>query len=125
MTSVAKILIIDDDPVARRVLHAALTAKNHQTVIASDAAAAISEAQRSRPDLILLDLGLPAGGGMLVLQRLATFPRLAVIPVVVISGQDPAAAAQPALDAGARAFLPKPVRPEDVVAKVEELLGKS
>jgi DNA-binding response OmpR family regulator len=124
MTAVAKILIIDDDPVARRVLHAALIAKNYQTIIASDAMAAISEAQRSRPDLILLDLGLPAGGGMLVLQRLASFPRLAVIPVVVISGQDPAAAAQPALDAGARAFLPKPVRPEDVVAKVEELLGK-
>lgn len=123
MTAVAKVLIIEDDPVSRRVLHAALAGKKYETVIAGDAMAALTEAQRTKPDLILLDLGLPAGGGMAFLQRLASIPRLAVIPVVVISGQDPATAEEPALAAGARAFLPKPVRPEDVVAKVEEIVG--
>lgn len=113
-----KALIIEDDPVA-------LTAKNHRTAVAGDALAALTEAQPKTPDLILLDLGLPAGRGMQFLKRLAAIPRLAVIPVVIISGRDPATGEQPALAAGARAFLPKPARPEAVVAKVEEIVGKA
>ena len=90
MAAVPKILIIEDDAVARRLLHAALTAKKYEAVI---------------------------------LQGVATILRLAMIPAVVISGQDPATAEEPALAAGARVFPPEPVRPEDVVAKVEEIPG--
>ena len=60
---------------------------------------------------------------MTFLQRIKKFPRLAVVPIVVISGHDRASAEQPALDAGARAFLQKPVRNEDVLAAIEAILG--
>lgn len=120
-----KILIVDDDPIARRVLHAALVKHGYQPLVAADAMAALTETQRSRPDLILLDLGLPAGGGFTFLKRLHTFPFLTVIPVVVISGQERATAEPAALEAGAKAFIPKPARPEDVLAVIERTLGAS
>ena len=119
-----KILIVDDDPVARRVLHQALTTRGYQPLLASDAMAALTETQKNRPDLILLDLGLPAGGGFTFLKRVHTFPHLTLIPVVVISGQDRSTAEGPALEAGAREFLQKPASPEVVLAAIERVLGK-
>src|SRR5688572_14672303 len=121
--SPGKILIVDDDPVARRVLHAALAARGYQPILAGDAMAALTETQKHRPDLILLDLGLPAGGGFSFLKRLHTFPHLAMTPVVVISGQERETAEAAALEAGARAFIAKPAVPDDVIATVERILG--
>jgi CheY-like chemotaxis protein len=119
-----KILIVDDDPIARRVLYQALASKGYQPLMAGDAMAALTEAQKHRPDLILLDLGLPAGGGFTFLKRLHTFPHLALIPVVVISGQEKATAEPAALEAGAREFIQKPARPEDVLAVLERNLSQ-
>jgi CheY-like chemotaxis protein len=65
-----KILIVDDDPDLRRALTIRLQANHYSTVHASDGYAAISVAQRERPDLIILDLGLPAGDGFVVMDRL-------------------------------------------------------
>jgi CheY-like chemotaxis protein len=113
-----KVLIVDDDPVTRSVLHSALTAENFTTVIAADAICALVQARTAKPDVILLDLGLPAGGGFLFLERLRRFPQLAVIPVIVISGQDRASNEPRALAAGAMAYLPKPALHEDVVYAV-------
>ena len=120
-----KILIVDDDPVARRVLHAALVSRGYQPFLAGDAMAALTEAQKSAPNLILLDLGMPAGGGLTFLKRMQASPRLAVIPVIVISGQERATAEPGALEAGAVAYLQKPARPEDVIAAIEGILGSS
>ena len=117
------ILIVEDDPVGRHILHTALRANQFETVMASDAMTALTLARQRVPSLIILDLGLPAGGGFTFLQRLRMFPALAVIPVLVVSGQDQATHEQAALDAGASAFLSKPVKPETVIAKIRELIG--
>lgn len=118
-----KVLIVDDDPLARRILHSALTTEGYEATVAADAMTALSEAQRIRPDIILLDLGLPAGGGMSFLARMRRFPNLAVVPVIVISGHDRTLAEKPALEAGAAAFLQKPARPEQVIAEMNRILG--
>lgn len=117
-----KILIVDDDPVARQILHTQLRSQ-YEIAMTSDAMTAFAEARKIRPDLIVLDLGLPAGGGYSVLQRLKAIPALAVIPVLVVSGLDQAANEQKALDAGAAAYLKKQPSDDTLLEKIHELLG--
>jgi CheY-like chemotaxis protein len=118
-----KILIVDDDAVTRRLLHSALAGQDFATFMAADAAGALMQARTAQPDLILLDLGLPGGGGFLFLERLRQFPRLAMIPVIVISGMDRATNEARALAAGAVAYLPKPVLHEQILGHVNCVLA--
>jgi CheY-like chemotaxis protein len=85
----------------------------------------LSQAQTHKPDLIILDLGLPAGDGFVVLDRLRALPHLAVIPVIVVSARDPVANRDRALKAGARAFLQKPVDNDKLLDLIDECLGAS
>jgi DNA-binding response OmpR family regulator len=117
-----KVLIIEDDPVSRQILHRAVTAAGFEALVATDAMSGLTETQRGKPDLIILDLGLPAGGGFTFLQRVKTFPRLALIPIVVVSGQDRVANEPRALAAGAARFIEKPARPDDVITTIKGLL---
>ena len=82
-----KILIVDDDQHLRRALNIRLQANHYDTLQASDAYSAISIAQKERPDLIILDLGLPAGDGFLVLERLQSRDTLSGIPVIVLTAR--------------------------------------
>src|SRR5205809_13415 len=75
--SKAKILIVDDDPDLRRALQLRLRANKYDTVHAPDGYAAIAMAQKEKPHLIILDLGLPAGDGFVVLDRLQNHDALA------------------------------------------------
>jgi len=92
------ILIIEDDPVIRLGLHVSLRANHYKTFMADDAIVSIAEARKNRPDLIILDLGLPAGDGFVVMERLKQFPALSVIPIVVVSGRDPRVAERRAIE---------------------------
>ena len=103
-----RILIVDDDPDLRRALKIRLRANHYDTLQASDGYSAIAVAQKEQPDLIILDLGLPAGDGFVVLQRLQTNDALSDIPVIVLTARDPLSNEQQALQAGAAAFFQKP-----------------
>ena len=105
----AKILIVDDDPDLRQALRLRLRANHYETVSASDGYSAIAQAYKEHPNLIILDLGLPAGDGFVVLRRLRDDDKLSEIPVVVVTARDPQTAEQRALHAGAAAFFQKPV----------------
>jgi len=96
----SKILIVDDDPDLRLALKVRLRANHYDTVHASDGYSAIAVAQREQPNLIILDLGLPAGDGFVVLQRLQDSDALSNIPVIVLSARDAQANEQRALQAG-------------------------
>jgi DNA-binding response OmpR family regulator len=117
-----KILIVEDDPVTRQIFHTLLKS-TYQTFISGDAMAAFTEARKQQPDLVILDLGLPAGGGFTVLQRLKSIPALALIPVLVVSGLDRAANEQRALEAGAVGYMQKPVSNDALFAEVKRILG--
>ena len=75
-----KILIVDDDPDVRQGMHLRLKANHYDTFFAADAFSGVAEARKHEPDLIILDLGLPAGDGFIVMERLKQIPSLAVIP---------------------------------------------
>src|SRR5260370_21738357 len=85
----AKIMVVDDDPDLRQALSLRLRANNFDTVNACDGYSAIALAQKERPHLIILDLGLPAGDGVAVLTNFEEYPTLSVIPVTVLTTRDP------------------------------------
>jgi CheY-like chemotaxis protein len=130
------ILIVDDDADIRLGYQVLLRAHDYDTFIASDALSALTEADTHKPDLIILDLSLPAmprseytlpmqepGGGFLVMERLAEDTNLALIPVVVVSGLDPNSNRGRAIHAGAMAFVEKPWDQDKLLAIIGQLLG--
>jgi DNA-binding response OmpR family regulator len=121
----AKILIIDDSPVIRRLLILMLGAKGHDVVTAADATSAVTVAQKEKPDLIILDLSLPGGSGFLLMERFKNLSRLALVPIVVLSGEQSAEIKEKALQAGADAFVSKPPKDEELLAAVEQGLSRT
>jgi len=119
-----KILIVEDDPDVRKGLHLRLKANNYDTVFAADAFSSMVEARKHMPDLIILDLGLPAGDGFVVMERLQSVPALSVIPVIVVSARAGVANQARALKAGAKAFLEKPVDNAELLAVIRKTLGE-
>jgi CheY-like chemotaxis protein len=119
-----KILIVDDNADIRLGMHLRLKANQYETFFAADAFAAVVEARKHRPDLIILDLGLPAGDGFTVMERLKQVPFLAVIPVIVVSARDGLGNQKRAREAGAKAFLQKPVNDAELLAVIRQALGE-
>ena len=117
------ILIVDDNADTRLVLSARLKAHQYHTVFAADALQAMSVALRERPDAILLDLGLPGGNGLMVLERFKANIALGDIPVIIVTADDPLTAEARAIEAGAVAFLQKPVEHDKLIATVQHALG--
>jgi DNA-binding response OmpR family regulator len=117
-----KILIVDDDPNLCRALKIRLQANHYNTVQASDGYAAVSIAQREHPNLIILDLGLPAGDGFVVLKRLQDSDTLSSIPVIVLTARDPQSNQEKTLQAGATAFFQKPADNGELLAVIRATL---
>ena len=116
---------MDDDADHRRGLNLRLRANHYDTAFAADAMQAVSAARKDRPDLVLLDLSLPGGDGIVVMERFRANAELSVIPVIVITGRDPLVNRQRALEAGAVAFFQKPVDNAELLAAIREALGET
>ena len=82
-----KILVVDDNPTIRKGLSVRLRANGYEVSFAEDAISATAAVVAERPDLVLLDLGLPAGDGFVVMERLQKNDRLSNIPVIVLTGR--------------------------------------
>jgi DNA-binding response OmpR family regulator len=119
-----KILIVDDDPHLLLGLTAKLKANGYKVMCATDALAAITVARKEAPDLVILDLGLPAGDGFLVLERMRSLADLVATPVIVLSARDPADNKKRALDAGAVAFFQKPPDSYEFLTEIRQALGE-
>ena len=119
-----KILIVDDDPDLRHGMQVRLKANHYDTFFAVDGLSSMVEARKHEPDLIILDLGLPAGDGFVVMERFKTIPALAVIPIIVVSARDARANKGRAIKAGATAFLQKPVDTAELLAVIRQALGE-
>ena len=120
-----KILIIDDDQHLLLGLAARLRANHYTVIFAADAISAIAVARKEAPDLVILDLGLPAGDGFLVLKRMRGLADLVATPVIVLSARDPAENKKRALDAGAVAFFQKPPDNHEFLTAIRQALGET
>ena len=120
-----KILIVDDDTDLCQALKLRLRANHYDTVHAVEGYSAIAQAYKEHPNLIILDLGLPAGDGFVVLDRLQRDDKLSSIPVVVLTARDPETTEWRALQAGACAFFQKPADNSDVLTVIHATLVQS
>ena len=120
-----KILIVEDDNLQLTTLARRLKSAGFEIVAARDGLTAISTARKEQPDLILLDLGLPAGDGFVVLQRLGMLINTGTIPIIVVSSRTPLVNRDAALKAGAIAYIHKPVDIPVLLKAIHEALGIS
>ncbi len=116
-----RILIVEDDRDTMNWLTVLLKQNNFETFGAGDGTQAMSMVVREKPDLVILDIGLPAGNGIFVLENIRRNESLYLTPVIVWSGA-PAFRPQEAIDAGANCFLPKPCSNESILHVVEAAL---
>jgi putative two-component system response regulator len=116
------IVVVDDDPTIATFLARLLAADGHQVSVCHSGTDALAKITARPPDLVLLDLGLPGLGGLEVCRRLKADPVTRLIPVLVLTGEDPSSGRVGAWDAGADEYLTKPVRAADVAARARSLL---
>src|SRR5690349_13889111 len=119
-----KILIVEDDQDMIRGMAIRLKSKGYALAVANDAISAISTARKEKPDVILLDLGLPGGDGFMVMRRLKSLPDLVLVPIIVVSARDPKINEQAALREGAEIFLQKPFEAADLLGAISDALLK-
>ncbi|WP_137845910.1 response regulator [Microbacterium sp. 2FI] len=113
-----KILIADDDPQLVRALRITLAAHGYDVVAAPDGAAAIALAAKERPEIVMLDLGMPRLDGVAVIHALRGWTS---VPIIVVSGRTGSADKVEALDAGADDFVTKPFQIDELLARLRAL----
>lgn len=121
----ATILIVDDEANLRRTLAEILVARGYTTVEASDGSAAMALLEKSAPDLIFTDWRMPNAGGEQLLEHLRKQPRLAAIPVIVITAFGSSHSAIEAVRLGAYDFVTKPFDLDEIVLAAERALDHS
>src|SRR6266851_2259278 len=115
----ATILIVEDEPPIRRLLRATLVAHDHRTLEAATGAEALSAMRHHRPDLVLLDLGLPDIDGQALIGRIRA---LSPVPIVILSSRGDEAAKVAALDSGADDYITKPFGADELLARLRAAL---
>lgn len=117
-----RILIVDDEPAIQRFLKTALSGDAFAVFQADNGHAALAAAVAVKPDVILLDLGLPDLDGMEVLKRIRQWSE---VPVIVLSVRDREADKVKALDLGADDYLTKPFGVGELLARIRVMLRRS
>lgn len=106
--SARRVLVVDDDPAVVQMLTSILRKEGYDVVTALDALQGVMRAHRDKPDVILLDIMMPAGGGFSVLERLKTSIHTSMIPVIVLTGSVEAGIEDKARVLGVQGFFHKP-----------------
>jgi two-component system KDP operon response regulator KdpE len=117
-----QVLVIEDDAAIRNVLRVMLEAEHYRVVEAQTAARAEIEARSHKPDLLLVDLGLPDGDGVSLIERVRKW---SPVPIVVLSARTMEEQKVAALDAGADDYVTKPFGAPELLARVRAALRRN
>ena len=119
----ALVLIVDDSPTEQHVIARLLEKHGFETLVANDGEEAISLAEQSRPDLILMDVVMPGMNGFQATRQLAKNPLTADIPVVMVTSKDQVSDKAWGLRQGAVDYLMKPVADSELIAAVRSRIA--
>src|SRR4030042_4984270 len=114
------ILVVDDEQDMAKALKARLKANGYQVVFASDTVQAFTIANQENPDLILLDIMIPGGGGFVVAERLKQSAATHHIPIIFLTGIP--GGEERAYKLGASAYVMKPYQPEELMETIHRAL---
>jgi two-component system KDP operon response regulator KdpE len=114
-----RILVVDDEPQIGRLLKTSLGARGYQVMVAPDGRSALDLAASWRPDLILLDLGLPLMSGLEVCRQLREWSQ---VPIIILTVRDAEQDKVAALDLGADDYLTKPFGNDELLARIRVAL---
>lgn len=120
--SATRVLVVEDDPSVRGLLHTLLSAEGYDVATASDGLAGLVKATSTHPALVLLDLMMPDLGGVRVLEELREDPELAGTPVIVVTGKVDAVPGIRALLGEGSVFV-KPFAVAELLSRVAEVTG--
>jgi DNA-binding response OmpR family regulator len=120
--SATRVLVVEDDPSVRGLLHTLLSAEGYDVATASDGLAGLVKATSTHPALVLLDLMMPDLGGVRVLEELREDPELAGTPVIVVTGKVDAVPGIRALLGEGSVFV-KPFAVAELLTRVAEVTG--
>jgi DNA-binding response OmpR family regulator len=118
-----RILIVDDDPLLCNLLRMALGRAGYEPVEAYAGDAALSYLAGNTVDLILLDVMMADVNGFDVLRKIKADPKLSDIPVIFLTARVDAISQKTGLDIGAVEYLTKPITPEDLIDRIQTVLG--
>ena len=119
-----KILVVDDNAELLHLMRLSFRAEGFSIATAVNGIEALRKARSLLPDLILLDLVLPELDGFAVCETLRRGRETASIPIIILTGLSSQFARLAGLEAGANAYLAKPLSPKRVLAKVKDLLAR-
>lgn len=121
-TIVKTVLIADDEPSMRLLVHATIESDEYTVVEASDGDQAWALIQKHRPSLVLLDVQMPGLSGLDVLREIKSDPRLKGTHVILLTAKAQESDIEAGLIGGADFYLTKPFSPLDLLSRVEEAL---
>jgi len=119
----AKILIVDDSPTELHILATTLQGAGHQTITANDGEEGLSVAKSELPDLILMDVVMPGLNGFQATRKIHKNTSTKDIPIIIVTTKDQDTDKEWGMRQGAKAYLVKPVNTDELLSKVNELLG--
>jgi two-component system KDP operon response regulator KdpE len=119
MANAYTVLVVDDEPPILRFLRASLGAVGHRVVIAEDAAGALAMVAAEKPDVVILDLGLPDRSGFDVITEIR---KHSPVPIIVLSARSDERSKVQALDLGADDYIGKPFGMAELMARIRAAL---
>lgn len=117
----SRVLIIEDDDIARELMRLALLSRGHEVTVAEDGVKGFDAALFIKPELIVTDIQMPGADGVHVVRRVRDTPTLEDVPILVTTAFGSGTATF-CLQLGANAYEPKPLNPQSFLATVERLL---
>jgi DNA-binding response OmpR family regulator len=120
-----KILVVEDEKDCLLTIAAELRSSGYKVVSARDALAAVTMAVQEKPDLILLDISLPAGSGIDVMKRITSMSPIAMTPIIIVTASDSVATKKQAFENGAVAYFQKPFDFDKLLEAIQKALGGS
>lgn len=116
------VLVVDDEDMTRQMIAMFLKMAEYDSVEAENGVEALEQVAQHHPDAIILDVMMPEMDGITMCKKLRANPATASVPVLMLSGRSQLGAEQEGIDAGANAYMKKPMDPKEMLVVLQEIM---